>query len=1037
MGAPGQKGDVLDPECYAEGCEGRCCYTPVSSVAMVLYRLHVLYCPGGIAERTAILKHLEGVSAGEAVVDVIAALRKWKRQLSRSQEMHLTPPDASILLRGIEVISATCVQRHPEMSFRLSLARNELQLQSRPTNDTVMKFYDHLLAEMQQALPNKWATRGSGSDVPRIKAIGAGTGEASSSTSPTSSPTRTNGKGQAGTPCKFFTSDAGCKRGQSCKYQHEFASREEKRARCWHCGSRQHRQAECPIKDASRQSRATATSAPTAAPKAAAMTMATAPEGKPDLPTTATTTTPSSTLASEVGSGYATTVQAEPVFPSPADPTQSPEFQTFMKEVNTMLQRMTRLNRLEVVRPIGPEVAKLDAEMASFQERQESWALLDSGATHPFRKSSPSYHERTQTVQVQFADGQSVALQQNRAGTLMPVKDSVLERGEGLTTIVPLGTLVQELNCTVSWDKRGLRARHPEHGELVTHVSGSCPFIGETRALELISEIEARKLEQLKVNTLETQMKVLGLETEITFETRLVEYRRAGRRADGLGALMAKDSLFGELTESQRCALVQDIDLSDEAGVRYLKALPIKRSLRRKLLSSQWIVNMCAGNDNRSDLKALEEEGLVLLELDVKRSKAFNLREPSSAYRALLWAAMRGQLEGLIGSPPRGEGDGELVKKQFFLWWIAKVAAEEIEARTPYFLMTMPVNSALWTSPMWRQARALAMKLRWATSGTTRCATNLPMTWSQDPWECKGSRGQLEWTQGFQQCLVQGIRRWRNLISMCRINGPRSQMTKEELAKWTQHVRQGHTPYHKRCQTCVASKATGHQHRRVEAPSCFTLSVDVAGPFRVKGQTPQALDYKYMLVGSYTMPVLKTGQCEPEHLIVNEPEGGIGECDPGPSAPGDVAEEPLEDPGPSAHGDVAEEPLEDPGPSALGEDLEKPEESVDMEGLFELEGDEVIQPVGDLDQDEMARLNEQYNELVKEVGDKMNYQVLRYAVPMRSRRSSEVNARVRQMYLQVKADGLEVFRLHSDRATAVQWEAASMASGARSTGYDG
>ena len=257
------------------------------------------------------------------------------------------------------------------------------------------------------------------------------------------------------------------------------------------------------------------------------MAAVTVPESKPEsLSTTASTTSPSTTLASETGSGYASVVQAEPVQQLVGDPTHSPEFQTFMKEVNTMLQRMTRLNRLEVVEPLGPEVAKMDAAMATFQERQENWALLDSGATHPFRKSSPSYHQRTQTVQVQLADGQSVALQQNRAGTLMPVKDSVLGRGNGLTTIVPLGTLVQELNCTVSWDKRGLRVRHPEHGELVTHVSGSCPFIGETKALELISEIEARKLEQLKVNTLETQMKFLGLEADITFETKLLEWTK-------------------------------------------------------------------------------------------------------------------------------------------------------------------------------------------------------------------------------------------------------------------------------------------------------------------------------------------------------------------------------------------------------------------------------------------------------------------------------------------------------------------------------
>ncbi|CAE7256410.1 PMT4 [Symbiodinium sp. CCMP2592] len=626
----------------------------VSSVAMVLYRLHVLYSPGGIAERTAILKHLEGVSAGDAVVDVIAALRKWKRQLTRSQEMH------------------------PEMSFRLSLARNELQLQSRPTNESVMKFYDHLLAEMQQALPTKWAMKGSSGEAPKIKAIGAGTGEVDS----------------------VFLLDGGS---EGCGYDY--------------CDS---------------------------------------------------------------------------------------EFQTFMKEVNTMLQRMTRLNRLEVVKPVAPRLRRW----------MDSWALLDSD----------------QTVQVQLADGQSVALQQNRAGTLMPVKDSVLERGDGLTTIVPLGTLVQELNCTVSWDKRGLRVRHPEHGELVMHVSGSCPFIGETRALELIGEIEARKLEQLKANTLETQMRVLGIEAETTFETKLTEYRRTGKRADGLGALMAKDSLFGELTESQRCELVQDIDLSDAAGVWYLKALPIKRSLRRRLLGSQWIVNLCAGSGDRSDFKALEEEGLALLELDIKKSKAFNLRGPSHAYRALLWAAMRGQLEGLMGSPPRSEGDGELVKKQFLLWWLARVASDELELRRPYFVMTMPVNSALWTSSVWAQARELAMKFRWTTSGMTRCVTNLPTNLGNVPWERRGPEGQLEWKS------------WRD--------GPNM------FVKGTHRITNGLIP-------------PGDSH-----------------------------------------PVLSGA----------------------------------------------------PGPEMV--EANKLDDSVDMDGVFEVEVEEAVPPVGDLDREEMDRLNEQYNELV-------------------------------------------------------------------------
>ena len=138
---------------------------------------------------------------------------------------------------------------------------------------------------------------------------------------------------------------------------------------------------------------------------------------------------------------------------------------------------------------------------------------------------------------------------------------------------------------------------YPRHGVISTHVSGSCPFIGETQALELIGEIEARKLEQLKLNTVQTQLRMIGMEAEVSHEARVAEYRRTGSRSEGLKALMAKDSVFGELSEAQRCMLVQDVDLGDEAGKRYLKALPLKRAMRRRLLTTRWIVNLCSGGN--------------------------------------------------------------------------------------------------------------------------------------------------------------------------------------------------------------------------------------------------------------------------------------------------------------------------------------------------------------------------------------------------------------------------------------------------------
>ena len=214
-------------------------------------------------------------------------------------------------------------------------------------------------------------------------------------------------------------------------------------------------------------------------------------------------------------------------------------------------------------------------------------ALLDSGATHPFKSFPSGDGDKTMPVQVTLADGNQVTLQQNKAGTLMPAKGSVLSGENAVTTtIVPLVSLVQELGCSISWDRRGLKVQHPEHGEITTHVSGSCPFIGETKALELINELETRKLEQLKVKTLEAQLKMRGIEATTSFEVQLQEYRRTGRRADGLKALMCEDSVFGNLTEVQRCSLIQEVDLSDKAGHKYLKALPVKRAMRKRLMTS-------------------------------------------------------------------------------------------------------------------------------------------------------------------------------------------------------------------------------------------------------------------------------------------------------------------------------------------------------------------------------------------------------------------------------------------------------------------
>ena len=748
----------------------------VGTVAGALFRLHVLYAPGGTAERAAILKQLEGNAGGDNITEVIAALRKWRRNLTRAVEMGVSPPDTSVLLRGIELIIGGVLRKFPDTSFRLALARNELQLQNRPTQDTVLRYFDHALADLQQSAPSRSTIRTTGAeDPPRLRAADAQAGTGGTITkTPPGSPTKAGARQGS---CKFFQSEQGCRRGAGCKYAHEFASKDEKRSRCWFCGSKQHRQTECPVKDPAKakttgRGTSTSTSSTTTSVPTSMVAVASAPEPKAMMaPCVNSASSTMSTICSE-----GQVVQAEPVQAFTPEVMQSPELQNFVKEVNTMLQRMSALRTMRVREPIAPELARLENAVESFELPEEPWALLDSGATHPFKNIEPRDSEDTLPVQVTLADGNQVVLQQNRAGTLMPAKGSSMASGTSSTTIVPLGTLVQELGCTISWDRQGLRVKHPEHGVITTHVAGSCPFIGEAKALQLIEEIETRKLEQLKVKTLEAQLKLRGIEATVSFEAQLHEYRRTGNRADGLRALMCEDSVFGTLTEAQRCSLIQDVDLTDKAGHKYLKALPVKRAMRRRLMSSRWMVHLFSG-DTRGDssgFKVLEEEGITLLEIDIGISRSYNMREPGPIYQALLWAAMRGQIHGILGGPPRTEGTGDLVMKQMFVWTLARLAAESYEIACPGFVMCMPSKSELWGSAMWSSfGRTYGVSLLKGQPEVT-LATTLKIVPPEGPWETSWPRGSLTWTVGFRDAVVKGFQRWGTVVHLRRMTGPAS-----------------------------------------------------------------------------------------------------------------------------------------------------------------------------------------------------------------------------------------------------------------------
>ena len=979
----------------------------ISSVPALLFRLHVLYAPGSSSERAAILRQLEGANAGASPADTVAALRKWRRHLQRAEEMRVAVPDSSILLRGIEAIAGKAIEANQDVKFRLALSRNQLQLQYRPTYDGVLSYYNHVIAELQQAAPMRTSQPAPSSsnattEAAKLKALGtnsAGTGD-------TTSPRRGANQASGKVPCRFFAGDNGCTKGSSCKFDHTFASKEAKKAKCWHCGAIHHTQKDCPVKagrtsptrpKASPQpTTSTSTAASGSGPSSAATLNQAAVQHQQALidslqgtlsSSASTTAPPATTSVGPVNSG-AVSHQAAAGQSAEAEDKKTQEITALLQEANAMLNKLTRLQAIQVA--TDTSLQELSTQMRSLGlQDEERMALLDSGASHPFRERDDQETMRETPVRVDLAGGQSVVLQQNQAGTLLPTTTG--RNPQDVSTILPLGALVQSLGCELTWTRRGgLKIVHPQFGTLKTVVRGNCPLLGETQALELIHQLEQRKLQELKKATAETFLQTMSDVKE--WDELFALYVQTGERSSLLQALQAPGSPLQGLENQLIAMLAVDVDKSEEAGKKYLKAIPMRRAQRKVLLSRRWVVKLYERDGEDSEpFKVVETDKVVFLNVNVHRSRGFSMKGSSPMYTALMWAALRGQIEGIVGAPP-SNSCVELTTKQLLLWMVAKEGARLHRQTSPYLAVEFDPNARWWTSTTWqgfqREYQIPVTQVFPTQAAESYCvATNLELCGGDDVGWGPGveayNKAPKGWSLSFQRMLAKGIFAWRRVpepLMLCAARGGDEAMSPEELRRWKRHVANGHLPYNRRCRTCVETAATGRSHRRVIAPSCYTLSLDLCGPFRVKGETADAKGYRYALVGNYTMPLIsgyKDYQI-PEELLEQDLKGEE-----------EATVESLDD-----GGGIGESPEED-----LFEEGHEPEPEVSDQVKGELDGE-----------------NDEYKKLFKEIRDTVQYQNLHYMIPLKTRTAPEVEAAIRLLYVQLRSEGLPLQRVHSDRA---------------------
>eukprot|EP00435_Cladocopium_sp_Y103_P025863 s2125_g6.t1 len=184
----------------------------------IIYKLLVRFQPGGPGEKQILLQQLTSVPKSKTIQDVAAAVRNWRRHFGRAQEA----------------------------AFRLSQSRMELQLDQQPTQQSLWAFSQCLLAEAETLALFQSTSTTSPENAPlKLKQL---QGDPKTPLKSAPADGRSKMSPTAEKPCKYFISESGCKAGKSCKWLHSWDGVEDKASRCWICGGKDHRKADCKVK---------------------------------------------------------------------------------------------------------------------------------------------------------------------------------------------------------------------------------------------------------------------------------------------------------------------------------------------------------------------------------------------------------------------------------------------------------------------------------------------------------------------------------------------------------------------------------------------------------------------------------------------------------------------------------------------------------------------------------------------------------------------------------------------------------------------
>ena len=951
------------------------------SALSIVCQLLVSYKPGGLAEKELILRSLEVPPEAGSLTEAIQALRRWSRWRRRAAELRISEPDPYLLLKGLNRIIKKPLENNRELTFRISLARSMLQVNSTPSSTSVTSFAQHLLAEFEQIAHQE---AGSTSSKKKQQEAEKKMNKLKKLEEEGGSPTgKTRERSEGDRPkCKFYLSDNGCKRGKSCTFSHD--QKDDKR-RCWTCGSPEHMAPACP------RSKGTKDGSPTGKGKIMKAEGEESSQGSREKEEDSSQEPAQSmkellTQANSMLKTLSTPTQATTVTTSSTNSSESREdmLEKLQQQINALKLKVFKIYRINCGSQQG---------------------LVDSGATHPLRpirfgEKANSY----QRVSVTLANGQSTSLQMTPGGIMVSEQKDV-------EPIIPMGHMTGQLGCTMMWKEDGMKITHPLRGDLPVTVVNGCPQLPRSVTLDLIEE-----LEQLGIQSPSKQRK---FQEEVQWMHQLVE----------------SHPVLRDLPDRIRSKLViQPGDWS---------ALPANKRVRKRLQRDGFLLHLYAGEDSGFTLsRAFKQVGgdpTRLLEVDIKRGASHDMLVdgPNGIYAGLLRAVMDDKIIAIVGGPncrsrsvlrhrpipgvpdaPRPlrfwngqehgredltpqesqllQEDDVLLWRMIFLHMVgtylrnAKGVCHEIgfgleQPASPKAYQ--PETVSLWDTEEWKAvAQEFGFQETTFNQGALGGPVPKPTTMSGNLDFCiskhkmdqslnhdpvKNSKELARWSPGLMNMVAEALftKVHSETIKLCPLS-------------WEEHVRHGHVPFRRDCLVCQQSLQQQPPHRRVEVPLGGVLSLDTSGPLK-QAQDLGSYKVKYLLVGALTWAVPKESDKlkEPE---VEEPPEGAPEIE-------EVQEEQEEE---------GQEVIEDQEPEA----------------------DQLLEVLQEVNEEEAVEERPEEEEKEDEVEEKkeVEIRVFRLVAPMISKKSKVVTKHTMEMLLRLRADGFHVAKIHSDQGHEFQ-----------------